>query len=139
MAIVICRITLCAFFCFFSQLFNKLLPQVYEEVCFSMSTSTTGPKNADQYVDCTCVLRGDRNELMYDVQPKCDVTKPNELFFQVQNNTIYTPSGQAQVHVCGKTYSDSDWFKLGLDNGTVINKSPKVDDIIGWGRKLFGV
>lgn len=104
-----------------------------------MSTPTTGLKNADQYINCTCILRGDHGELMYDIQPKCDVTKPAELFFITQNNTMYSPDGQAQLRVCGKSYSFPDWLKLGLDKGTTLGKTPKVDEIIGWGKKLFGL
>ena len=104
-----------------------------------MSFPAVSSANSDQYYNCTCVLRGDSGEHMYAILPKCDISKPEELFFIVGNNTVYSPSGDAKVNVCGQQYSASEWLSKGLDKGTVLAKTPSVDVIIGWGKTLFNL
>ena len=76
---------------------------------------------------------------MYGFRMSCNINDPQSLSFKTAGNTIYSPSGKSAVDVCGNTTTSDDWFKLGLDPGTVVKVSPSVDTIIGWGKSLFGI
>jgi len=91
----------------------------------------------ETWIENTCTLYN--SSIPYNIG-NCDTAS---LFVPyTANNTIFIPAGtevgfNCKVNGTGTRLSLQQWQSYGLDIGTVIETTPDVQTIIGWGRKML--
>jgi len=91
----------------------------------------------ETWIENTCTLYN--SSVPYNIG-NCDTAS---LFVPyTANNTIFIPAGaevgfDCKVNGVSKRLSLQEWQSYGSDKGTIIETTPDVQTIIGWGRKML--
>ena len=70
---------------------------------------------------------------------KCDINHIDMTIPHFANNQLYTPDGTVIIQCGSNQWNITQAQSHGIDVGSKVSKLPNDDDIIQWGKDLFGL